>query len=372
LEAVRSYVSKQRLKTTDFNDRDVIGLAHQENLNTVALIRLRSGKLIGKEHFRFTAHPDEDRAEILGRVLTLVYQEASFIPPEILVPGKIADQEIIEAWMQATMGHKVHLHVPKIGEKQTLLDLAERNADLYLKDWALEQAQKVEIVPRMVRALQDDLNLPAPPRRIEGFDISHLGGTETVASMVCFVDGRAAKGEYRKYKIKTVTGIDDFASMREVIHRRYTRVKAEALPEPDLILIDGGKGQLNAALEVLERLGMRHIPVAGLAKRLEEVFLPGESDALMVARTSPALILLRRIRDEAHRFAITFQRKRRGKAMIHSSLDDIDGIGAKRKAQLLKEFRSLKKLKAASIEEIAALPGFSEKLAKQVKQGLEG
>ncbi len=372
LESVRGYVSRQRLKTSDFNDRDIIGLARQENLNVVALIRIRSGKLIGKEHFRFKADADEEQSEILSRVLTRVYAEASFIPAEILVPGDVHDQDIIEAWMQETVGHRVHLSVPKIGERRTLLELGERNADLYLKDWALEQAQKVEIVPRMVRSLQEDLNLAAPPRRIEGFDISHLGGTETVASLVCFLDGKPAKKEYRKFKIKTVEGIDDFASMREVMHRRYTRVKAEALPEPDLILIDGGKGQLSAGLEVLDRLGMRHIPVAGLAKRLEEVFLPGESEALAVPRTSPSLILLRRIRDEAHRFAITFQRKRRGKRMMHSRLDEIEGVGPQRRAALLKEFKSLKRIKAASTEEIAALPGFSKKLAEQIKQGLDG
>ena len=331
LEAVRGYASRQRLKTTDFNDRDVIGLSHQDNLNVGTLIRIRSVKLMGKEHLRFKADPEEDRGELLGRFITRMYEDASFIPRDSGT-GCRQDEDIIHAWMHSVTGHKVALVEPKIGEKRTLLDLAERNAELHLKDWALEQAQRVEIIPRMVRFLQEDLNLPGPPRRIEGFDISHLGGTETVASMVCFIDGKPAKKEYRKYNIKTVDGIDDFASMREVIHRRYTRVKAEALPEPDLILIDGGKGQLNAALEVLERLGMRHIPILGLAKRLEEVFLPGESESQEIARTSPSLILLRRIRDEAHRFAITFQRKRRGKKMIKSALDDIPGVGPKRQS----------------------------------------
>lgn len=370
LEAVRSYVSKQRLRTSDFSDRDVVGLARQDNLNIGVLIRIRSGKLIGKEHFRFKASSDEHVPDLLGRFIQRVYEDATFIPGELLVPGEVADQDILEEWMETTTGHRVHLVEPKIGEKKTLLDLAARNADLYLKDWALEQAQKVEIVPRMVRALQEDLNLSAPPRRIEGFDISHLGGTETVASMVCFVDGKAAKKEYRKYNIKTVEGIDDFASMREVIHRRYSRVKAEALPEPDLILIDGGKGQLNAAVEVLERLGMTHIPIVGLAKRLEQVFPPGQSEALSVPRTSPSVILLRRIRDEAHRFAITFQRKRRGKRMIKSSLDGIPGVGPAKKAALLKAFKSVKRIKAASVEDLCQVPGISRSLAEAIRKEL--
>ncbi len=370
LEAVRSYVSRQRLKTSDFEDRDVLGVARQDNLTCGILIRIRSGKLIGKEQFRFRRTEDESMPSILSRMITRVYEDASFIPREILVPDKIDDVEMIHAWLKDVSGVKISFITPQKGEKKTLLDLAERNAELVLKDWALEQAQRVEIVPKMVRALQEDLNLKAPPRRIEGFDISHLGGTETVASLVCFLDGKPAKREYRKYQIKTVEGIDDFASMREVIHRRYTRVKAEGLPEADLILIDGGKGQLSAAVEVLERLGLSHIPIIGLAKRLEEVFLPGDSLSLGIPKTSPSIILLRRIRDEAHRFAITFQRKRRGKAMVHSALDDIEGIGQSRRVALIKYFRSLKNIKNASIEEIAHVPGISLTMATRIKEGL--
>jgi len=370
LEAVRSYVSRQRLKTSDFEDRDVLGVARQDNLTCGILIRIRAGKLIGKEQFRFRGTEDEDLPSILSRMITRVYEDASFIPREILVPDKIADIDMIHAWLKDVSGVKINFIIPQKGEKKTLLDLADRNAELVLKDWALEQAQRVEIVPKMVRSLQEDLNLPAPPRRIEGYDISHLGGTETVASLVCFVDGKPAKREYRKYQIKTVKGIDDFASMKEVIHRRYTRVKAEGLPEADLILIDGGKGQLSAAVEVLERLGMSHIPILGLAKRLEEVFLPGESNSLGIPKTSGSIILLRRIRDEAHRFAITFQRNRRGKAMVHSALDDIEGIGESRRVALIKYFRSLNNIKNASVEEIAHVPGISLTMATRIKEGL--
>ncbi|MCF7826937.1 MAG: excinuclease ABC subunit UvrC [Candidatus Marinimicrobia bacterium] len=370
LEAVRSYVSRQRLKSSDFEDRDVLGVARQDNLTCGILIRIRAGKLIGKEQFRFRGTEDEGLPGILSRMITRVYEDASFIPREILVPDEIDDVDMIHAWLKDVSGVKISFIIPQKGEKKTLLDLAERNAELVLKDWALEQAQRVEIVPKMVRSLQEDLNLEAPPRRIEGFDISHLGGTETVASMVCFIDGKPAKREYRKYQIKTVDGIDDFASMKEVIHRRFTRVKAEGLPEADLILIDGGKGQLSAAVQVLERLGMSHIPILGLAKRLEEVFLPGESLSLGIPKTSPSIILLRRIRDEAHRFAITFQRKRRGKAMVHSVLDDIEGIGQSRRVALIQYFRSLKNIKNASVEEIAHVPGISLTMATRIKDAL--
>ncbi len=367
LDAVRSYVSRQRLKTSDFEDRDVLGVARQDNLTCGILIRIRAGKLIGKEQFRFRGTEDEEMPTILSRMITRIYEDASFIPREILVPDGIADIDMISAWLQEVAGTKISFSIPQIGEKKTLLELADRNAELVLKDWALEQAQRVEIVPKMVRALQEDLNLSAPPRRIEGFDISHLGGTETVASLVCFKDGKPAKKEYRKFQIKTVDGIDDFASMKEVVHRRYTRVKAEALPEPDLILIDGGKGQLSAAVDILERIGMSHIPILGLAKRLEEVFLPGESNSLGIPKTSPSIFLLRRIRDEAHRFAITFQKNRRSKAMVHSALDDIAGIGQSRRIALLKYFRSLKNLKNASEAEIAQVPGISVIMAQRIK-----
>ncbi|MBT3252892.1 MAG: excinuclease ABC subunit C [Candidatus Marinimicrobia bacterium] len=370
LEAVRSYVSRQRLKTSDFEDRDVLGVARQDNLTCGILIRIRAGKLIGKEQFRFRGTEDEELPSILSRMITRVYEDASFIPREILVPDEIADVDMIHAWLKDVSGVKINFVIPQIGEKKTLLDLADRNAELVLKDWALEQAQRVEIVPKMVRSLQEDLNLSAPPRRIEGFDISHLGGTETVASLVCFIDGKPAKREYRKFQIKTVDGIDDFASMKEVIHRRYTRVKAEGLSEPDLILIDGGKGQLSAAVGALERIGMAHIPILGLAKRLEEVFLPGESLSLGIPKTSGSIILLRRIRDEAHRFAITFQRKRRGKAMVHSALDDIEGIGQSRRVALITYFRSLKNIKNASVDEIAHVPGISLTMATRIKEGL--
>ncbi|OIO63341.1 MAG: excinuclease ABC subunit C [Candidatus Marinimicrobia bacterium CG1_02_48_14] len=370
LTAVRTYAAKQRLKTSDFYDRDVIALARQENLAAGMLLRIRSGKLIGKEHFFFKNTDDQENGALVGQLMTNLYTDTIYIPKEILVPCEVEDQDIVEKWLAVQAGYKVSLHLPKIGEKRDLQQLAERNAELMLAELIAQQKLKVEFIPKMVRALQDDLQLPAAPRRIDGFDISHLGGTETVASMVCFMDAKPAKKEYRKFQIKTVEGIDDFASMREVIHRRYSRVKAEALSEPDLILIDGGKGQLSAAKGVLDQLGLSHIPILGLAKRLEEVFLPGNSDALNLPKTSPSVILLRRIRDEAHRFAITFQRKRRGKRMVMSALDTIEGIGPKRRLALIQHFQSVTRIKNATVEEIEAIPGISHAQAERIKNAL--
>lgn len=370
LTAVRSYAAKQRLKTSDFYDRDVIALARQENLAAGMLLRIRSGKLIGKEHFFFKNTDDQENGALASQLMTNLYTDTIYIPKEILIPCEVEDQDIVEKWLTVQAGYKVTLHLPKIGEKRDLQQLAERNAELMLAELIAQQKLKVEFIPKMVRALQDDLQLPAAPRRIDGFDISHLGGTETVASMVCFLDAKPAKKEYRKFQIKTVEGIDDFASMREVVHRRYSRVKAEALPEPDLILIDGGKGQLSAAKLVLDQLGLQHIPILGLAKRLEEVFLPGNSAALNLPKTSPSVILLRRIRDEAHRFAITFQRKRRGKRMVMSALDSIAGIGPKRRLALIQHFQSVTRIKKATIAEIEAVPGISHQQAERIKNAL--
>jgi|FLOH01.1.fsa_nt_gi excinuclease ABC subunit C len=372
LLVVQNYVSNQRLKTSDFEDRDVIGLVRQDALATATMIRIRGGKLIGKEHFKFKNIDDDENGEIISRLIMSLYEQGMTIPGEIIVPVELADKEVIETWLSEIRGLKTKLKVPEIGEKKSLLELAERNAELSLKEWALQQTQKVDIVPKMIRMLQDDLQLPGPPRRIDGFDISHLGGTETVASMVCFIDGRAKPSEYRKFKVKTVEGIDDFASMREVVARRYKRVKEENLPTPDLILIDGGKGQLSAALTALHEVDMAHIPILGLAKRLEEVFIPGHSEALLIGKSSPSLILLRRLRDEAHRFAVTFQRKRRKTTTLTSVLDTIPGVGKNRVKSLMKAFGSVAKIKKAEIHQIADVGGISIKLAQNILDHLNG
>ena len=218
----------------------------------------------------------------------------------------------------------------------------------------------------MVNQMQEDLQLKVPPRRIEAFDISHLGGTNTVASLVCFIDGKPRKSEYRKFKVKTIDGIDDFASMREIVYRRYKRVKKEGTGLPDLILIDGGKGQLSMAVSALRELGLDYLPIIGLAKRLEEVFIPGNSDPQSIHKQSPGLILLRRIRDEAHRFAISFQKQQRKASISKSVFHSIEGMGDKRVKMLLKQYKDIKMISDLKPEMIKKDLGISVKIAKEI------
>jgi excinuclease ABC subunit C len=230
----------------------------------------------------------------------------------------------------------------------------------------INRKKRRELVPKMISQLQDDLQMKVPPRRIEAFDISHLGGTNTVASMVCFMDGKPRKSEYRKFKVKTVDGIDDFASMREVVFRRYKRVKEEGIGLPDLILIDGGKGQLSMAVSALRELGLDYLPIIGLAKRLEEVFVPGQSEAQSIHKQSPGLILLRRIRDEAHRFAITYQKQKRTDSVTKSIFHELPGMGEKRVQKLLSEYKSIKKISELKPEQIQNALGFPDLIAQSI------
>jgi excinuclease ABC subunit C len=225
-----------------------------------------------------------------------------------------------------------------------------------------------EQIPKMLSQLQEDLNMDVPPRRIEAFDISHLGGTNTVASMVYFLDAKPRKTEYRKFNVKTVSGIDDFVAIREVVYRRYKRLKKEEKPYPDLILIDGGKGQLSMAVSALRELGLDYIPVIGLAKRLEEVFVPGNPEAQSIHKQSPGLILLRRIRDEAHRFAITFQRQKRNKDMVLSIFSEIPGMGKKRLEKLLLTFDNLESIAKLNPEVIKGKTGIPVKVCKEIQK----
>jgi excinuclease ABC subunit C len=237
--------------------------------------------------------------------------------------------------------------------------MCRANAAFILDEIILQKMKASSLLPKSVEMLQADLHLPGPPRRIECFDISHFQGAETVASMVSFLDGKPRKSEYRKFSIRTVEGVDDFASMREVVHRRYSRLLEEGQPLPDLIVIDGGKGQLSSAVEMLRELGLESQPVIGLAKRLEEVFVPGESLPLNIAKTSAGLRLLQRIRDEAHRFAITFHRERRSKSTLQTELEAVDGVGPKRAQTLLTVFGSVRAVQDAGLEALAEHVGWS-------------
>jgi len=364
LAAVKDFKARQRKITANFTDRDVFALAREENLGIMVIVRIRQGRLFSREKISFQGLDDD--SSVLKSIITRFYMDGDSIPPEISLPVEPEDEKEIIKWLSKKINRKIKFLYPQRGEKAQESRIAFQNAKLLLGEWIINRKKRKEFYPASVAQLQEDLNLKAPPRRIEAFDISHLGGTDTVASMVCFVDGKARKSEYRKYKVMTVVGIDDFAAMHEIVLRRYKRVLAEKLTLPDLILIDGGKGQLSVSVAALHELKIIHIPIIGLAKRLEEVFLPGNSEAQTISKQSPGLILLRRIRDEAHRFAITFQKQKRNKKVTSSIFDEIPGMGQKRVKLLLNAFSDVKNIAKADIEAVRQRTGIPEKVCKLI------
>jgi excinuclease ABC subunit C len=298
-------------------------------------------------------------SELLEAVLGHYYLEQEDIPPELFLSAEMSNTEIIQNWLEKKSGHQVYLQYPKSGDKAKLVALVRTNAQFWLDELELMRLKRGDIIPNSLKALQRDLRLSAPPRRIECFDISNIQGADTVASLVVFADGKPKKGEYRKFIIRTVEGPNDFASMQEVIERRYARLLLEKSILPDLIMVDGGKGQLSSALEVLQKLKLNTVPTIGLAKRLEEVFLPNQSEPIQLPRTSSGLRLMQQIRDEAHRFAITFHRSTRTKRILQTELDMIRGVGNKRAKELLEKFGSVRGVLAAPEEQIAEIVGKS-------------
>jgi len=366
LAAVKSFKEKQRKVAADFDNRDVFAIAKQDNMCVTVIVRIRNGRIHSREKISINIG-DESDADIFESVITQFYLDSDFIPKTINVAENPTNKQQLLVWLIEKRSSPVHIQVPKRGEKAREVRLAVQNAKLLLGEWIINRKKRRELTPKMVQQLQEDLQLKIPPRRIEAFDISHLGGTNTVASMVCFIDGKARKSEYRKYKIKTVDGVDDFAAMREVVIRRYRRLKNEQATLPDLILIDGGKGQLSMAISALRELGLDYLTVIGLAKQLEEVFVPGYADAQSIPKQSPGLILLRKIRDEAHRFAITFHKQKRNKQMRTSIFDSIDGMGPKRIQSLFAVFQDIDSIAQADTDIIAKKAKIPLKQAKSVR-----
>ena len=365
LHAIGKFKDQQRKVAADFEDRDVFALAKKEDYGVAVIVRIRNGRITSREKISLRNIDDSDEV-MMETIITRFYLETDFIPKEISLPNDPNNKDQLIIWLKEKRGGAIKLQIPQKGERAKEVRLAFQNAKLLLGEWLINRKKRMELVPKMINQLQEDLHMKVPPRKIEAFDISHLGGTNTVASMVCFVDGKPRKSLYRKFKVKTVDGIDDFASMREIVQRRYKRVKKEGISLPDLILIDGGKGQLSMAVSALRELGLDYLPIIGLAKRLEEVFIPGSSDAQSIHKQSPGLILLRRIRDEAHRFAITFQKQQRTKTISKSIFHDIKGMGDKRVKKLLstyKDTRTISKLKSSKLQKDL---GINESLAKSV------
>ncbi len=364
LRAIQHMASRQRVLSVDPYDRDAVGIYRIDDEACVVLLRIRNGKMVGRLHYFLTQiDPDHTEPELVSAFLFRHYSTAD-IPPEIFVQSESEEWDTIAIALKKLRGSNCKIEVPKIGDKAGQVRLAIANAELLLGQNMLSK-QKRDFIPQSMKGLQELLGLEKAPTRIECFDISHLAGTGTVASMVCFVNSKPARSEYRKFVVKTVTGIDDFASMKEVVGRRYKRLISEEKSLPDVILIDGGKGQLSAAREALAEVGIPDHPILGLAKRVEELFLPQETESRILPRTSSVLRVLQQIRDEAHRFAVTFQQQRRNLS-LKSQLEEIPGIGEARRQLLMKRFGSVAAMKKASIEEIAEIGAIGSKLANKI------
>ena len=379
LKAIEKVYEGQNVVGLGREDLDVIGAAYGGEEAWVEIFFIRQGKLIGRDHFTMSGTREEDGHEILARFIEQFYSSASHVPRRILVPETISGKEMIASWLQTKRSGPVEIAIPQRGAKRRLINMVTTNAAQGLEQLKLKWISDSTRMETAMSELQEELNLPKPPRRIECYDVSHIQGTNTVASMSVFQDGKPLSSNYRRFKIKSHDGNDDFASMREVLSRRFKRLKnardggeenASFATAPDLVLIDGGKGQLSSAVEVMLHLGLQDIQLASIAKREEEIFLPDAAEPVIMPRNSQGLFLLQRARDEAHRFAVTFHRNLRGKSSVKSALDLVPGIGPKRRKILIRSFGSVKGIREASEDQIAAAPGMTVKVARQIKENL--
>ncbi len=389
LQAIEKVVAKQKVIAAANTDQDVIAFAREQGDACVQVFFIRHGKLIGREYFLLEGTEDEADEAVLQEFITQFYDDAAHIPKEVLLPNEVEEARIIETWLRQKRGQKVTIQVPRRGKKKELVQMAANNAQDTLmtlrQQWASDRGKHVEAMSELQKAL----DLPAPPSRIECYDISHTQGRQTVGSMVVFVQGVPHKSDYRRFNVRTV-GNDDYGAMKEVLQRRFQRYQDSMAGEltdpsqigrmrketawtllPDLLIVDGGKGQLSVAREVLAEFGLQdEVPLAALAKQEEELFVPGQERPVLLPRRSEALYLVQRVRDEAHRFANTGHRQRRSKVGTASILDSIPGVGPKRRKLLLDHFGSLEEIRKATVEEIASVPGIPYDVGQAVKSHL--
>lgn len=379
IQSLESLVADQKMVAPHQGDQDFVGYARYGELACVQIFFVREGKLIGREHFLLECSAEEEGPEILQSFLQQFYADASYIPKEVYTPLHLSEPEPLEEWLGKLRGNRVYLRTPQRGKKRQLVDLAMTNARALLDEISTREAYKEKAAERAARDLMELVDLPAPPQRIEAFDISNLQGSNVVASLVVWEDGDMKSDDYRRFRIRGLEGSpDDYLAMAEAVTRRFKRgLEEQADGEgdgkfsafPDLILIDGGKGQLSAAIKARDELHI-DIPFLALAEKREEIYLAGRSEPVILPVDSPGLLLLRRIRDEAHRFALAYHRNLRGRTTRGSLLDDIPGVGPKRKRDLLKHFGSVKKIREASMEELQEVKGISAKLAAEIYQHL--
>ncbi len=381
INAVKHVLERQKIVSASGQNADVLALARGAGGDAGCQVGfIRNGKILGSEFFPMQAGIDDPDVEVLSGFVGQFYDEAAMVPPQLILPLALPAEEkaFLEAWLRDKRGGRVEFVVPQRGDKKALVEMIAKSAIENLEQQRIKFLSDDQRLTAAMSELANALDLPRLPRRIECFDISNIQGTNPVASMVVFEDGRPAKKEYRKFAIKTVQGANDFAMMKEVVARRFRRHMSQDEEEqgkwaalPDFVIIDGGKGQLNAALEALDEVGMQ-VPIAGLAKENEEFFLPGQAESILLPRDSQALYLVQRVRDEAHRFAITYHRQKRSKATFQSRLDEIPGVGPKRKKAMLKVFGSLKGIREASVDDLAKVDGINHSLAEQIKSTLGG
>lgn len=423
LRSIERTVERQMVATTRKEDADIFGMARDGDQACVQVFFVRGTQMIGRDTFVLEGVRDETDGAVLTNFLLQYYEGAQYIPKLVAIPAEAEERTTIEELLTEKRGALVEVRVPERGEKRRLVELAAENARESLALMRVKWMADANKTEQALEQLTEELSLPDIPHRIECYDNSNIQGTNPVSSMVVFIDGKPDTSQYRRFKVKTVVGADDFATMAEVLRRRFKnhagnkeatpvaagateddsdevllgpeqlvaevraarngsnadsggptarepREEGESWGLPDLVIIDGGKGQLGAAVQVMRELGVHHIPAVGLAKRHEELFVPDEEDPVILPRGSEALYLVQRIRDEAHRFAITFHRQVRGKSSIQSALDTIPGIGPKRKKALLRKFGSVKQIREAGVEEIASTVGFTRALAEKVKAEL--
>jgi excinuclease ABC subunit C len=381
LDNVHKAIERQQMVSSEKDEIDVVGLVQDELEAAFQVFFVRRGRVTGRKGFVVDKVEDLGTSELIAGFLQRLYLDGE-VPKQVLVPEEPDDRDLIGRWLRERRGAKVEIRVPQRGEKRALLETVTENANQAFTQHRLKRSSDFAARARQLNELQSFLEMPDAPLRIECYDISNTGPAEAVGSMVVFEDGLPKRSDYRRFAIKWTSGPDDVAMMGEVIRRRFARYVAErtepldkrsrfAYP-PNLVVIDGGKGQLSRAVEVIDELGITDVTVVSLAKRMEEIYFPSRNDPVLIPRGSESLYLLQQIRDEAHRFAVTYHRHKRGRRMTRSVLDGIPGLGETRRRQLLKHFGSVKRIRAASVDELSALPRFPRKVAENVYAALHG
>jgi excinuclease ABC subunit C len=363
IQSLNKVRERQKIISTEEVDQDVLGVVRQGADACVELFFVRKGRLVGQEAFFFDRVAGWSDGEILSAFVRQFYGKSVLPAPEVIVSEPVADGALVTEWLSGLAGRRVEVHAPQRGAKREFVAMAEANAAIALQNHLLARGNRQQAV---LEEMQRALNLPGLPNRIEGYDISNIQGTEQVGSMVVWENGGMKKDDYKRFRIRTVEGADDFASLEEVLRRRFGKALEQGSVLPDLVLIDGGRGQLNVGLKVLQDLGLDYIPVIALAKQQEEVYQGDSLHPLALDPTSPALHALQKIRDEAHRFAITYHKKLRSKRTIQSVLDTIPGVGPTIRTSLLKTLGSARRVRESSVAELAAVPKVTPKLAQRI------